>query len=165
MLIFHQQSRSLRCLKCCCNYGVWLRLTPDFNITKAHNATKCNYSTVRFLTSMKYRCCEEGRSIKYNTTRRAIQLLQFVKGLRAGWFCLADRIRAEGGRLPTPGLESDSARSNIHPNNKQLPEIANKNTGKIRCQYGRPVWVWKVLRNLCRDFHLHFQVFWLTPQF
>ena len=34
----------------------------------------------------------------------------------------------------TPGLdpallESDSARNNIHPNNKQKPEITNKNTG------------------------------------
>jgi len=27
-------------------------------------------------------------------------------------------------------LESDSARNNIHPNNKQKPEITNKNTGK-----------------------------------
>jgi len=51
-------------------------------------------------------------------------------------------------------LESESARNNIHPNNKQKPEITNKNTGKITCQYGQPDWVWKVLRNLCRDFHL-----------
>jgi len=27
-------------------------------------------------------------------------------------------------------LESDLARNNIHPNNKQQPEITNKNTGK-----------------------------------
>jgi len=27
-------------------------------------------------------------------------------------------------------LESDSARNNIHPNNKQKPEITNKHTGK-----------------------------------
>ena len=25
--------------------------------------------------------------------------------------------------------------------------------------------MWKVLRNLCRDFHLHFQVVWLKPLF
>ena len=30
----------------------------------------------------------------------------------------------------TPGLESDSARNNIQQNNKQKPEITNKNTGK-----------------------------------
>jgi len=35
-------------------------------------------------------------------------------------------------------LESDSARNNIHPNNKQKPEITNKNTGKIICQYNQP---------------------------
>ena len=52
-----------------------------------------------------------------------------------------------------------------HPNNKQKPEIANKNTGKITCQYGQPVWVWKVLWSFCLDFHLHFQVPWLTPLF
>jgi len=32
--------------------------------------------------------------------------------------------------LRTTGLESDSAINNIHPNNKQTPEITNKNTGK-----------------------------------
>ena len=68
-------------------------------------------------------------------------------------------------RLGTPRLESDSARNNIHPNNKQKPKITNKNTGKITCQYGQLVWVWKVLRNLCRDFHLHVQVLWLMPLF
>ena len=67
-------------------------------------------------------------------------------------------------RLGRPGLESDSARNNILRNNKQKPETTNKNTGKIICQYGQPVWVWKVLRNLCRDFH-HFQVLWLKPLF
>jgi len=42
-------------------------------------------------------------------------------------------------RLGTPGLESGSAiRNNIHPNNKQKAEIANKNTRKITCQYGQP---------------------------
>ena len=51
------------------------------------------------------------------------------------------------------------------PNNKQKPEITNENTGTITCQSGQPVWVWKVLRNLCRDFHLHFQVLWLKPLF
>jgi len=35
-------------------------------------------------------------------------------------------------------LESDSARNNIHSNNKQKPEITNKNTRKITCQYGQP---------------------------
>jgi len=30
-------------------------------------------------------------------------------------------------------LESDSTRNNIHPNNKQKPEIANKNNGKRIC--------------------------------
>jgi len=35
-------------------------------------------------------------------------------------------------------LESDSARNNIHPNNKQKPEITNKNTAKRTCQYGQP---------------------------
>jgi len=36
-----------------------------------------------------------GQFHKYNTTRRTTQLLQFVKGLRAGWLCLV------GCRLPT----------------------------------------------------------------
>jgi len=31
-------------------------------------------------------------------------------------------------RLGTPGLESYSAKNNIHPNNKQKPKITNKNT-------------------------------------
>jgi len=35
-------------------------------------------------------------------------------------------------------LESDSARNNIHPNNKLKPEIANKNTGKITCRDSQP---------------------------
>jgi len=34
-------------------------------------------------------------------------------------------------------LESDSARNNIHPNNKQKPVNTNKNTGKRTCQYGQ----------------------------
>jgi len=34
-------------------------------------------------------------------------------------------------------LESDSARNNIHPNNKQKPEITNKNTGERTCQQSR----------------------------
>jgi len=42
----------------------------------------------------------------------------------------------------------------LHPSNKQKPEITNKNTGKITCQYDQPGWVWKVLRSLCRAFHL-----------
>jgi len=33
-------------------------------------------------------------------------------------------------------LETDSARNNIEPNNKQKPEL-QKNTGKITCQYGQ----------------------------
>jgi len=45
----------------------------------------------------------------------------------------------------------------IHPNNEQKPEITNQSTGKVTCQYGQPVWVWKMLRDLCRDFHIHFQ--------
>jgi len=32
-------------------------------------------------------------------------------------------------------LGSDSARNNIHRNNKQKPEITNENTRKITCQY------------------------------
>jgi len=59
--------------------------------------------------------------------------MQFVKGLRAGWFYL------EGRRLPNPGLESESTRNNIHLNNKQKQEISNKNTRKITCKYGHPV--------------------------
>jgi len=35
-------------------------------------------------------------------------------------------------------LKSDSASNNIHPNNKQKPEITNKNTRKITCQYSQP---------------------------
>jgi len=35
-------------------------------------------------------------------------------------------------------LENDSAGNNIHPNNKQKPEITNKNIGKRTCQYGQP---------------------------
>ena len=64
--------------------------------------------------------------------------------------------------LRTTGLESDSVRNDINPNNKK-PEITNKNIWKITCQHGQPRWVSKVLRSLCRDFHLHFQVLWLTP--
>jgi len=46
------------------------------------------YSTVRFLLSSSSkvcstRNCKEGRFIKYGTTRRVIQLLQVLKGLRA----------------------------------------------------------------------------------
>ena len=62
-------------------------------------------------------------------------------------------------------LENDLTRNIIHPNNKRKPKIANKNAGKVTCQYGQPVWVWNVVRNLCHDFHLHFQVLWLTPLF
>jgi len=35
-------------------------------------------------------------------------------------------------------LKSDSASNNIHPNNKLKPEITNKNTRKITCQYSQP---------------------------
>jgi len=65
-------------------------------------------------------------------------------------------------------------KNNIHPNNKQKPKIANKNTGKIACQYGQLVWVWKMLRNLRRDFHQvrnqlgtpeGRRVFWKGPKF
>jgi len=41
-------------------------------------------------------------------------------------------------RLGTPVLENDSAGNNIHLNNKQKPEITNKNIGKRTCQYGQP---------------------------
>jgi len=37
-------------------------------------------------------------------------------------------------------LESDSARNNIHPNNKQKPEITKENTRKITYEYGQQVW-------------------------
>ena len=58
---------------------------------------------MRFFTSSSSnvcnaRCCKEGRFIKYNITRRAIQLSQFVNQLRTGWFCLTGRIRAVGCR-------------------------------------------------------------------
>jgi len=43
--------------------------------------------------------------IQLSTTRRATQLQQFVEGLRAGCFCLADRLRPAGCRLPTSGLQ------------------------------------------------------------
>jgi len=33
-------------------------------------------------------------------------------------------------------LEDDSARNNIHANNKQKLEITNRNTGKRTCHYG-----------------------------
>ena len=36
-------------------------------------------------------------------------------------------------RLGTSGLESCSARNKIHLNNKQKPEITNKNTGIMTC--------------------------------
>ena len=52
------------------------------------------------------RSCKNGKFTKYNTTRRAIQFLQFVKGLRAGWYCLSGRIRPVGRRLPTPGIRN-----------------------------------------------------------
>jgi len=35
-------------------------------------------------------------------------------------------------------LENDSQRNNINSKNKQKPEITNKNTGKMTCQYGQP---------------------------
>jgi len=53
---------------------------------------------------MKHKKLQENRSIKYNTTRRAIQLLQIVKGLWAGLFCLAGRIRPVGRWLLTAAL-------------------------------------------------------------
>jgi len=43
-----------------------------------------------------------------------------------------------GRRLPNLGIESESTRNNIHPNNKQKPEITGKNTIKITCQYDQP---------------------------
>jgi len=60
---------------------------------------------------------------------------------------------------------SDSAINNIHLNKKQKAEITNKSTGKITCRHAQPVWVWKMLRNFCREFQLHFHVVWLTPLF
>jgi len=53
-------------------------------------------------------------------------------------------------------LESDSARNNIHPNNRQKPEITNKNTRKITCQYNQPGWVVKVVSKLMP---------WFSPSF
>jgi len=35
-------------------------------------------------------------------------------------------------------LESDSARNNIHQNNKQIPYITNENTKNRTCQHGLP---------------------------
>jgi len=50
---------------------------------------------------MQYKKLQGGRVHKiYPTPRQAMQL-QFVKGLRARWFCLAVRIRSAGLRLPT----------------------------------------------------------------
>jgi len=65
--------------------------------------------------------------------------------------------------LDIAGLESDSARNNIHPNNKQKREITNENTNKII--YVNIVSLSESERcfETCRDFHLHFQVLWLTP--
>jgi len=40
--------------------------------------------------------------MKYSTTRRATQLLQFGKRLRARLFCLTGRIQPASRRLPTP---------------------------------------------------------------
>ena len=59
--------------------------------------TKYIYSTVRFLISsssqvFNTRSCKEGKYVKYNTTMRAIQLVQFAKG-------------AAGRRFPTPVLK------------------------------------------------------------
>ena len=54
--------------------------------------------------------------------------------------------------LGTLRLESDSARNNIHLNNKQKPKITNKNTGKLTCQYGQLVWVRKVLQTYVVSF-------------
>jgi len=39
---------------------------------------------------------KQGKFIQCDTTRRAIKLIQFIKGLRAGWVCLAGRIRPAG---------------------------------------------------------------------
>jgi len=65
---------------------------------------------VGFLVSSSFevfntRSCKKGRIVKCNTTKRTIQLLQFGKGGRAGWFCLAGRIWPAVRRLPTPVLE------------------------------------------------------------
>jgi len=57
------------------------------------------------------------------------------------------------------------ARNNIHPNNKQKPEITNKNTMKRTCQYSQDECEScpsvKVVSKLRSWFHLHFQVLWL----
>jgi len=76
-------------------------------IFTVHNeSTKCDkkyiYRTVRFLIrNSSYlcnkKCCKEGGFTKYNTTRRAIKLFQFVvKALQAGWFRLNGRIWPAG---------------------------------------------------------------------
>ena len=40
--------------------------------------------------------------------------------------------------------KSQNLATDLHPNNYQKPEIANKNPGKRTCQYGQPGWVWVV---------------------
>jgi len=65
----------------------WLLIFTVHNENPKHDKQYI-YSTVRFLLSSSSkvcstRNCKEGRFIKYGTTRRVIQLLQVLKGLRA----------------------------------------------------------------------------------
>jgi len=82
VLSFHQV-RSLCCLWCCWNLGIFIALTPDFIIF--NESPKCDNSEFS-IVSQKYAMQEVARRADsyYNTTKRAVQFLQFVKWLRAG---------------------------------------------------------------------------------
>ena len=71
------------------NYNQITSWLPQF-IKNGKYDVQYIYRTVRFrISSSSYVCnarsCKEGRFIKYNTITRAILLLQFTKGLRAGF--------------------------------------------------------------------------------
>lgn len=51
---------------------------------------------VRFLVSMQCQILQGQIDIRCNTTRQTIQLLQFVKGMQAGLFCLVSRNQLIG---------------------------------------------------------------------
>ena len=61
-----------------------------------------------FFISVQYKKYKEGSFINYDTTTRAIQLPQIVKGQRAGWFALAGR------RLPKPDLGAVATSKETH---------------------------------------------------
>jgi len=75
--------------------------------TVRNESAKCDiehiHSTMRKGRVIKYR---KGRVIKIPLGWPYTVTTIWSKGLRAGWFCFAGRIRPADRRLPTPALQS-----------------------------------------------------------